>query len=80
MERCPICRARLKGISICPRCTTDLSLPLTAEQQADNLCFKSLMLLEAGQLGEAIEVIEQSIQFKNNPLALQLRGFLKSMN
>jgi len=80
MERCPICRARLTEISVCPRCTTDLSLPLIAEQQAESLCFKSLMLLENGQLNEAIEVIEQSIQFKNDPLTLQLRGFFKSMN
>ncbi len=79
MERCPICKARLNETSVCPRCTTDLSLLLSVEQHAEDLSSKSLMLLGAGQLSEAIETVEQSIQLKCDPLALQLREFLRSM-
>jgi len=77
MERCCVCKARLKETSVCPRCNADLSLPLNIEQQAEILCSKALMLFGTGQLAEAIETLEQSIQLKSSPLALQLQGFIR---
>ena len=77
MERCPICKARLKETSICPRCTIDLSIPLSIENQAKSLCSQSVMLLGADHLGDAVQAIEQSIQLKREPLALAVQGFVR---
>jgi hypothetical protein len=77
MERCPICRARLKAkIPVCPRCNTDLSISLNIEHQAEKLIHQSIMQMGAGHLGEAIKGIEQSQQLKRTLFARVLRGFI----
>jgi len=79
MERCPICKARLKpDRPLCPRCHTDLSKPLCIERQAKNLCYQSIIQLEAGNLADAKETLEQSLQLKREPLALALQGFISN--
>jgi predicted amidophosphoribosyltransferase len=78
MERCPVCNARLKpDTPICPRCSTDLAIPLNIERQAESWCYQSLMLLGADHLGDANEALEKSVQLKSDPLALALRGFIR---
>ncbi|HDN26235.1 MAG TPA: hypothetical protein ENG03_03910 [Thioploca sp.] len=78
MERCPVCKARLKqDIPICPRCSTDLAIPLNIERQAERWCYQSLMLLGADHLGDAVEALEKSLQLKRDPLALALREFIR---
>ncbi len=79
MERCPICKARLKpDMSLCPRCRTDLSKPLGIERQAKNLCYQSIIQLEAGNLGDAKETLKQSLELKREPLVLALQGFISN--
>jgi len=78
MERCPICKARLKlDKTDCPRCNTDLSQPLRIERIAKNLCYQSIMQLGAENEGDAVGAIEQSLQLKRDPLALALRDFIR---
>lgn len=78
MERCPVCNARLKpDTSICPRCSTDLAIPLSIEHQAEYWCYQSLMRLGANHLGDAVAALEKSIQLKREPLALALQGFIR---
>lgn len=82
MERCPVCKARLKpGSPICPRCGADLSMLFRIETQADGLCSQAIALLEAGDLSGAMHAVEQSLDLKSDPLAQVLRGFIgyKSM-
>jgi len=77
MERCPICKARLKSdMPLCPRCRTDLSKLLGIERQAKNLCYQSIIQLEVGNLGDAKETLEQSLELKREPLVLALQGFI----
>ncbi|RKZ42009.1 MAG: hypothetical protein DRQ49_03400 [Gammaproteobacteria bacterium] len=78
MERCPICKARLKlDRTDCPRCNTDLSQPLRIEHIAKNLCYQSIMQLGAENEGDAVRTVEQSLQLKHDPFALALRDFIR---
>ena len=78
MERCPVCKARLKlDTSICPRCSTDLSIPLSIEFQAEQLIYQSITLLNANKLNQAARAAEQSLQLKHDPLALAVLSFIQ---
>lgn len=85
MERCPVCKARLKTDTfvvgdfspICPRCGTELSMLQRIENQAESLCSEAIARLEAGDLSGAMQAVEQSIDFKPAPLAQALRGFIQ---
>ncbi len=79
MERCPICKARLKTGTTCPRCGADISTPLKIEHQAEILLNHALKQLEIGNLNAAKQAVEQSIELKVEPLGLALRGFIGSM-
>ncbi len=79
MERCPICKARLKDTPICPRCSTDLSMSLNIERQAEFLFYQAVALLKVKDLSRATKVVEQSFQLKRKPLALALQGFIQSL-
>jgi hypothetical protein len=77
MERCPICKARIKENSTCNRCGTDLSKLLSIESQAANLCDQAIKLLATNQVNQAQIAVEQSLQLKNTQIALILHGFIK---
>jgi hypothetical protein len=77
MERCPICKARIKENTTCNRCGTDLSRLLTIESQAAYLCNQAIKLLATNQVNQAQIAVEQSLQLKNTQIALTLYGFIK---
>ncbi len=79
MERCPICKARLKEATTCPRCGADLSNALNIEHQSEILLNNALKQLEIGNLSAAKQAVEQSIQLKAEPLGLALLGFIGLM-
>jgi Tfp pilus assembly protein PilF len=79
MERCPICKARLKKVRTCSRCGTDLSSALNIEYQSEILLNNALKQLENGNLSAAKQAVEQSIQLKSELLGLALRGFIDSI-
>ena len=81
MERCPVCKARFKqDTSTCSRCRIDLSIPLSIESQAEELCYQSINLLKQDEINLAMQTVEQSIQLKRDSLALALRGFIKTIS
>jgi len=77
MERCPICKARIKENSTCNRCGTDLSKLLSIESQAANLCDQAIKLLATNQIDQAQIAVEQSLQLKKTQIALTLDGFIQ---
>jgi len=79
MERCPICKARLKETTTCPRCGADLANALNIEHQSEILLNNALKQLETGNLSAAKQAVEQSIQLKAEPLGIVLRGFMSSI-
>ncbi|OAD22375.1 hypothetical protein THIOM_001822 [Candidatus Thiomargarita nelsonii] len=79
MERCPVCKARLKAdTDICPRCSTELSMLLSIENQAKNFFYQAIDRFESGDLSGATRVVEQSLELKREPLTLALQGFIAS--
>jgi hypothetical protein len=78
MERCPICKARIKENTTCNRCGTDLSKLLTIESQAAHLCDQAIKLLATNQIDQAQRAVEQSLHLKNTQLALALLGFIQN--
>lgn len=76
MERCPTCRARLREASVCPRCRTDLSLPLAAEARSAQCLRHALAHLLQGDRAAARSALEEALRYKREPLILSLQGFL----
>jgi len=75
MERCPTCRARLRETQICPRCRTDLRLPLAAEARSALHLRRAVGSLLRGDRDAARTELNQSLHYKREPLALYLQGF-----
>lgn len=78
MERCPICKARIKENTSCNRCGTDLSKLFTIEYQAAHLCEKAIKLLATNQVDQAQRAVEQSLHLKNTQIALVLLSFIQN--
>ncbi|HHH39001.1 MAG TPA: hypothetical protein ENK50_05440 [Sedimenticola sp.] len=76
MERCPVCRARLKGASLCPRCGSDLSRVLQAARRARQLEHEAVLQLAGGAPEQARETLRRALALKTTPLARSLLGFL----
>lgn len=77
MERCPVCRARLKGEWLCPRCGSDLSLPLKIEQRVQLLEQTAVMRVANGEMEQAEQVLDTALRLKPSPLARVLLGLVR---
>ena len=76
MERCPCCNARLRGVSLCPRCWTDLDNVLTAEQSARYWLAEAVRLWLQSETARSLDALERSVQLKNSDLALTLLDYI----
>jgi hypothetical protein len=77
MERCPICRARLNGQWLCPRCGSDLSLPLKIEQRVQLLEKNAVIRVAAGEMEQAEQVLDEALRLKPTPLVRVLLRFVR---
>ncbi|MCZ6830122.1 MAG: hypothetical protein O7F73_11155 [Gammaproteobacteria bacterium] len=77
MERCPVCRARLKGEPLCVRCGCDWSLPLQIEQRAQYLERNAVMRVAKGELAQAEQVLDEALRLKASPLLSALLAFVR---
>ena len=78
MERCPLCNARFKGDSTCPRCRADLAPLLALESQSDVLCRQAVKAIGVGNQARAKKLAMQAVSCQATPFALALAGFLSS--
>lgn len=76
MERCPLCKARLKE-PLCRRCHAELSILFHIETQMRFLRQRSIILLQNNDLAGAISTIKQAVYLKREPLTLALCGFIQ---
>lgn len=76
MERCPVCRARLRGESNCPRCGAELSLVQHISQAALTHEARALILAAEGEFTQANEAIDQAGKLKKSDLQHHLREFI----
>ncbi|SEH06174.1 hypothetical protein [Candidatus Venteria ishoeyi] len=76
MERCPICRARLKSDPVCPRCGSDLSQVLSSAAKALALRDQALLLVAQGETASALRLLQHSLLLKRDPMLVALQNFL----
>ncbi len=77
MERCPACRARLKGATVCGRCGCDLTIPLNIERQAKLLEQSALVALSRNELTTARSALVHARHLKASLLQDVLFRFLE---
>ena len=79
MERCPLCNARFKGDSACPRCRAVSLAPLLALESQSR---RPLPTGRQGRWGReptrARKLALQAMSCQATPFALALAGFLSS--
>jgi GxxExxY protein len=78
MERCPTCRARLKGQTQCHRCGTDLTLALQAESRAKQWMQQALRYFSEGAFDDAEAALDRARMLHQTPLVLALRPFFRT--
>ncbi len=77
MERCPQCRARLKGKTVCGRCETDLDIVQTVEATADILARKAVKSLLADDFPAAAKLAATAWKLQASPFHRALAGFIE---
>jgi len=77
MERCPVCRARLKGEWLCLRCGSDLSLPLKIEQRVRLLEQHAVMRIAEGEMDQAEQILDKALRLKASLLGQMLLRFVR---
>ena len=75
MTRCPVCRARFGGESVCYRCTTDLSSLLAIDRRVVKLEREAVAYLAAGNSSGAIAAAEKALALHQTSFAQALTGF-----
>ena len=76
MERCPLCRARLKGFTVCGRCEADLGILQKIEGIADILARRAVKALLAGEVQIAQRQASAARDLQATPFHRALAGFL----
>ena len=79
MERCPLCKARLRDKTICNRCEADLSLLQAIESQAEHLAQRAVHSLLAGKTPAAIRQAAAARDLHATPFHQALAGFIEKM-
>lgn len=79
MERCPQCRARLKGRTVCGRCEADLSILQTIEATAEILARRAAKALLAGDLAAATRQAAAARDLQATPFHRALVRFLENV-
>jgi len=76
MERCPCCKARLGGSTLCPRCQADLANVIEAEQSARFWLAEAIHYWQENKIEQSLNASELSLRLKKTKLALVFRDFL----
>lgn len=79
MERCPQCRARLKGRAVCGRCEADLSSLLAIEATADIMARRAVQDLLAGHVAAAARQAVVARDLRATPFHCALAGFIEKI-
>lgn len=80
MERCPQCRARLKGRTICNRCDVDLRLVLATKAKAEVMARLAVQSLGSGDMVVATEQVEVARKLHATLFHQALGGFIKNLS
>ena len=72
-----MCRSRLRGATVCPRCGTNLALPQSISVNAEQTLRNALRSIARGELGAARLATAQARELRLTPLVQLLPGFLE---
>ncbi len=79
MERCPVCRARIKDKKpVCRRCHSDISLLFEIEEQAASLVELAARALTNGNRFKAAAFAAKSLVLQDTLFARTLCRFIES--
>ena len=79
MERCPVCRSRLRGLTVCRRCGSDLAPLLSISAKAEEALRNALRYTERDELDQARRAAQQARSLRLTPLTKVLPEFLESL-
>lgn len=78
LEKCPICRARIKSNNrLCRRCGADLSDLEELSQKAEACFLNSIELLSSGRCQAAHQAAMRSVKLKSDPLFVAWLSFVE---
>lgn len=77
MQRCPLCRARLRGAAVCPRCEADLERAQRAEHSARALELQALEALLCSAPDAADAALAQAETLHRHPMQPVLAEIIK---
>lgn len=76
MRRCPVCRARNKGESVCRRCRSDLADIIAIDRQADLAMTQAVKYLQDGNISQAKHLCIYACRMKQTEFGEAFSGFL----
>jgi hypothetical protein len=79
MERCPLCKARLRDRTICNRCEADLGLLQAIESKAERLAQRAVCSLLAGETAAALRQAAAAYELHATPFHHALAGFISAL-
>jgi len=79
MERCPVCRARLKERQECRRCGTELSLAIAMEKKAEIFFKQAVVCLQNSDILAAKVAAQSAVLIHKKPLYLQFSDFVEAL-
>lgn len=79
MRRCPVCRARNKGKSVCRRCDSDLTDIINIEAQAEFAMTMAVRYLREGNLRRAQSSCTYACRLKRTEFGDRFSGFLDGL-
>lgn len=79
MERCPLCKARLRTKTTCNRCEADLNLVLAIESEAKQQAVRAVHNLLVGNLEATSSLAASACDLHTTPFHHALSGFIETM-
>ena len=80
MERCPLCKARLRDQAICNRCNADLGLLQVIKAQAERCAQRAIRNLLAGEMAAARSEAVAACDLHATAFHRALTGFITTMD
>lgn len=77
LERCPVCRARLRGATLCPRCGAALRSVAAIAERAAGAERMAIRHLAAGRPEAAAAAIRETRRLRRTPLSAVLAEFIE---
>jgi len=79
LVRCPVCRARLSGATLCPRCSADLTSVAAVAQAVVAAEGRAVHYLAEGRTEAAAAALGEARTLSRTPFSEILAGFVANL-